>query len=432
MGRSEIEEASQRFSADPQQEFDPPAAAEVGAWLGADWGLVGRHLYHQICKLYVDGKYLGTSPVVQQAKAWTTLIDKKLPAGLHEVQVLHGFVKQAGVGRGTAHPAQNLCDGGGTRPSGHGPAELGGGVVQRPLPLREPLAWVAPPSALTGGMRSARLWGSDHRRGPMRRPWFLAALTLAALPLLAQDDRPKFAVPEPKAADRRPAGALTLTEVQYQLTTQADRYSAALPELVRFFKEVSGIRKIETEPNWNQLPADSPRLKQAILVLMTGNQALLQLSEAEKKGLAEYLNGGGLLYAEDIRPSNANGSLEGTDAGVEGTPFDRQFKALMRDPLVLGEQGTRWERISKKHSLYTICFDFADGPPMGGAPGGNVFELEMLQLRGRVAVIFSDLNIGWYWGDPQATLRERGLQFGANLIVFAMTQRMAGLRPSAQ
>jgi len=266
----------------------------------------------------------------------------------------------------------------------------------------------------------------------MRRPWFLAALTLAALPLLAQDDRPKFAVPEPKAADRRPAGALTLTEVQYQLTTQADRYSAALPELVRFFKEVSGIRKIETEPNWNQLPADSPRLKQAILVLMTGNQALLQLSEAEKKGLAEYLNGGGLLYAEDIRPSNANGSLEGTDAGVEGTPFDRQFKALMRDPLVLGEQGTRWERISKKHSLYTICFDFADGPPMGGAPGGNVFELEMLQLRGRVAVIFSDLNIGWYWGDPQATLRERGLQFGANLIVFAMTQRMAGLRPSAQ
>jgi len=265
----------------------------------------------------------------------------------------------------------------------------------------------------------------------MRIHLCLTSVLLLTAGVLAQDDRPTFSVPEPKVADRRPSGALTLTEVQYQLTTQADRYSVALPELVRFFKEVSGIRKIETELNWNQLPADSPRLKQATLVLMTGNQALLQLSEAEKKGLAEYLNGGGLLYAEDIRPSNATSGLEGTDAGVEGTPFDRQFKALMRDPLVLGEQGTRWERISKKHSLYSTCFDFADGPPMGGAPGGNVFELEMLQLRGRVAVIFSDLNIGWYWGDPLATLREPGLQFGANLIVFAMTQRAAGLRPSA-
>ena len=57
-----------------------------------------------------------------------------------------------------------------------------------------------------------------------------------------------------------------------------------------------------------------------------------------------------------------------------------------------------------------------------GATGGNVFDLEMLELRGRVAVVFSDLNLSWYWGDPMADARERGLQFGVNLIVFALTQ----------
>jgi hypothetical protein len=266
----------------------------------------------------------------------------------------------------------------------------------------------------------------------MRIHLCLAPALLLAAGALAQDERPRFSVPEPKAAERRPAGALTITELQYQMATQSDRFPTALPELVRFFKGVSGARKLETEINWNQLPADSPHLRQAALLYMTGNQAVLQFSEAEKKGLAEYLLGGGLLYAEDIRPSNAPGGLAGSDAGVEGTPFDRQFKALMRDPLVLGEAGARWEKVPKSHPLYAICFDFADGPPMGAAQGGNVHELAMLTLRGRAAVIFSDLNISWYWGDPLAESRDRGLQFGANLIVFAMTQRAAGpgMRPA--
>jgi hypothetical protein len=94
----------------------------------------------------------------------------------------------------------------------------------------------------------------------------------------------------------------------------------------------------------------------------------------------------------------------------------------MRDQKVLGTDGSRWQRVVKDHPLYFSFYDFGDGPPRGGAPGGNVFDLEMLEIRGRVAVVFSDLNISWYWGDPQADARERGLQFGVNLIIFALTQ----------
>jgi hypothetical protein len=249
---------------------------------------------------------------------------------------------------------------------------------------------------------------------------------LVAGPALAQDERPRFSVPEPEKEKRRPAGAFVITELQYQLTSENDRFPRALPELVGFFKGGSAVRKIETEVHWNQLPADSPDLGQTALLYMTGNQAVLQFSAAEKKGLARYLNGGGLLYAEDIRISRAGRGLDRQNAGMEGTPFDQQFKALMRDPLVLGENGGHWEKLAKEHPLYAACYDFAGGPPLGGAPRGNVSDLEMLELRGRAAVIFSDLNISWYWGDPLASSREWGLRFGVNLIVFAMVQRAAG------
>jgi len=44
-------------------------------------------------------------------------------------------------------------------------------------------------------------------------------------------------------------------------------------------------------------------------------------------------------------------------------------------------------------------------------------------------VIFSDLNISWYWGAPLADSRDRGLQFGCNLIIYAMTQQAMQRRP---
>jgi hypothetical protein len=43
-----------------------------------------------------------------------------------------------------------------------------------------------------------------------------------------------------------------------------------------------------------------------------------------------------------------------------------------------------------------------------------------------VVVIFSDLNISMHWADLEAESRERSLQFGTNLIVFAMTQQIGG------
>ena len=111
---------------------------------------------------------------------------------------------------------------------------------------------------------------------------------------------------------------------------------------------------------------------------------------------------------------------------MPGTPFDRRFKALMKDALVLGETGAYWRKIPKDHALYPSYFDFVDGPPLGAIRNSQIDYLEMLEQRGRVVVIFSELNISMHWANLQAENRDKSLRLGANLIVFAMTQQISG------
>ncbi len=223
--------------------------------------------------------------------------------------------------------------------------------------------------------------------------------------------------PEDRRAIR---GYFNMTVIDYEVSDpNRDRFPTAAEELMRYIRDHT---QINARIQGTTVQLSDPRIMDAPFLYMSGWDAILQLSDTEKQNLGDYLRGGGFMYADDIRYSHPEQGLEGRGAGVSGTPFDRQFKALMADPQVLGTDGTRWQRIPRNHPLYTAFYDFHDGPPMGGAPGGNVFDLEMLELRGRVAVVFSDLNISWYWGDPNADARERGLQFGVNLVVFALTQ----------
>jgi len=232
---------------------------------------------------------------------------------------------------------------------------------------------------------------------------------------------PKIEIPEPKRENRPVGGEFTITVVQYEISDwKQDSFPLGIPELVRFFKENTTF---ETPLRWNKHRLGDPRIMQASMLYMTGQNAVFQISDKEKKNLGKYLKEGGFLFAEDIRHGRPESGLTGLEVGGSGTPFDRQLKALLRHPAVLGSQGQSWQKIPPDHPLYRSYFDFSDGPPLGGAPDGNVFDLEMLPVRGRAVVIFSDLNISWYWGDPRAHERERGLQFGCNLIVFALTQQ---------
>jgi len=249
-------------------------------------------------------------------------------------------------------------------------------------------------------------------------------LTSAAL---AQDERPKLSVPEParKSKTPSPTGPFIITVIDYNdAVKQRDYLAQAVPELVAF---ISKAVKLEAEIRWNKRNLHDPRIAESTLLYMTGYDATMRLSDTEKKVLGDYLKGGGLLYAEDITPLG-DGDTSGPTirAGRIGTPFDRQLKALTQDPLVLGRQGRTWNRMPKHHPIFTSFFEFLDGPPLSGAPNGDVTYLEIIEIKGRTAVIFSDLNISWFWANTDSEGRDRSLQFGTNLVVFALAKKLAG------
>jgi hypothetical protein len=52
-----------------------------------------RPSFHHICKLYVDGKFVGLSRPVISVGKWETLFSRSLRGGRHRVEVVHGFVR---------------------------------------------------------------------------------------------------------------------------------------------------------------------------------------------------------------------------------------------------------------------------------------------------------------------------------------------------
>lgn len=245
---------------------------------------------------------------------------------------------------------------------------------------------------------------------------------LLTAPALAQDERPSVPIPQPERQRVMPLRSrpLTVVQVSYEKAVQErDFLTQAVPELVLFTRLAL---ELEAPLLSQTLPLDDRRIADALMLYMTGFDCVMLMSDSEKKGLSKYLQSGGLLFAEDILPLGRNIRAS---AGVAGTPFDRQFKALIKDPMVLGNQGAHWRKLPDSDPLYSAFFDFPDGPPLSGTSRGNVFTLEAIELRGRVAVIFSDLNISWFWGNTDAEGRKRSLQFGTNLVVCALAQKFA-------
>ena len=59
--------------------------------------------------------------------------------------------------------------------------------------------------------------------------------------------------------------------------------------------------KINARREGTTLEFSDPRIMEAPMIYMTGNAAVLQISDTEKTNLGDYLKNGGFLYAEEIR-----------------------------------------------------------------------------------------------------------------------------------
>jgi hypothetical protein len=242
-------------------------------------------------------------------------------------------------------------------------------------------------------------------------------------PDTSAEERIELPTPEPPRQVRRLDGTQRLVALRYDSARDGvDLFGASLPALTTFLNQE--VRLPETAFRAEEHDTGSYDFGDARLVVLTGNTAIVDMSRRQKQRLGDYLKRGGLLYGEDVRPVTPGGSA---DVGQAGTPFDRRFKDLIEDPHVLGVSGRRWQRVGKDHPLFTAYFEFPDGPPQSGtarrrSTEPRVTELEMLELRGRVVVIYSDLNISPAWANPESVGRQQSLRFGANLVLFALAQ----------
>ena len=140
-------------------------------------------------------------------------------------------------------------------------------------------------------------------------------------------------------------------------------------------------------------------------------------SVMRRRRFGQYLKNGGFMFSEEIRQSD-------NDGGRRKRPVFQVLRLTVssrrsEDPLVLGSDGSKWQNTQDAPTLLQF-WDFSDGPPMGGAR--KCLRYGNVGTAWSGCSCFSDLNISWYWGDPLADARERGLQFGVNLIVYAVTR----------
>ena len=216
----------------------------------------------------------------------------------------------------------------------------------------------------------------------------------------------------------------------YNKTFYADSY--ALHALVNAMNEYTDIR---TDIR-GAYTFDSRELFRIpfIMIIVNGQGGIFRVTASESSNLGRYLISGGFAFIED-------------SFWMAGGPSDRSLRATQRE--ALGSQGLTYkkdwdfEKLPNWHAVYHCYFDF-EGPPPGhdniciganyggggGRAGAPYKYLEGVSVDGRTIIIYSMKSIGTVWhrtikvSERHAydTGGTRQLQFGVNLIVFALTQ----------
>ncbi|MEW5800454.1 MAG: DUF4159 domain-containing protein, partial [Bacteroidota bacterium] len=211
----------------------------------------------------------------------------------------------------------------------------------------------------------------------------------------------------------------------------------------------TGWDVVDNQPSWNCVPLalqslaqyandstklrvnirgtvrlDSKELNTIPFLFMMGFQASVKYTKEEARNIGNYLKNGGFLFIDD---GNA----------YQPGAFNITVRQLLKD--ALGYEAI-FERIPNNHPLYTAWENFS-GPPSGDdlvrydRRVREVKEIypyvEAIFINGRMAVLISNKGYCFAWGawkylpavagGPYDNTRQ--LQFGLNVVVYALTQR---------
>lgn len=177
--------------------------------------------------------------------------------------------------------------------------------------------------------------------------------------------------------------------------------------------EVRQRTNVETSPPNAPITLTDTALVERPLLYLRGSRAFDPLTEAEEVALRRHLTFGGTLLID-----NAAGDASG------GNGFDQSVRRLVQSVL-----GQPLVPLRSDHVLYRTYY--LVGRPVGRVTGPA--QLEVAELRGRVAVVYSRHDLGGAWARDNlgnwlypatpggASQRESAIRLGVNLFMYATT-----------
>lgn len=171
--------------------------------------------------------------------------------------------------------------------------------------------------------------------------------------------------------------------------------------LLRFVREHTGI---ETDPRYEFVEIGSENFFSYPFVFLTGH-GNISFSEVEVRRLRTYLENGGFLYVDD-------------DYGMDRA-FRREIKKVFPAQELV--------ELPFNHGIYHAHFAFPNGPPKTHEHDGKPPQAFGLFHKGRLVVYYTyETNPSDGWADQEIhndpeTKRREALQFGTNIVVWALT-----------
>jgi hypothetical protein len=194
----------------------------------------------------------------------------------------------------------------------------------------------------------------------------------------------------------------------------------ALPSLAQYANDSTKLRVSIR----GTIRLDSKELNTVPFLYMMGFQAGIKYTKEEARNIGNYLRNGGFMFIDD---GNA----------YQPGAFNITSRQMLKD--ALGYDAV-FEKVPNTHALYTVWETFS-APPSGedlvryDKRVREVKEIypyvEAIFINGRMVALISNrgYNFAWgYWKILPASLNgpfdnTRQLQFGLNIVVYALTQR---------
>ncbi len=202
-------------------------------------------------------------------------------------------------------------------------------------------------------------------------------------------------------ASAQQSSSFKLARIKYRGAGDWYNDPSSLKNLAEFARQQVPIA---INPEYDDVAIGSSDLFEYPFAFLTGHGSI-SINQTEAANLREYLNNGGFLYIDD-------------DYGLD-KHFRDVIKQVYPDEELI--------EIPFDHPIYHQVYDFPEGLPKVHEHDGKPPRGFGLLRNGRLVLFYTyESNLADGWANPEvhndpAAIRQKALQMGTNILVYALT-----------